>query len=124
MNHKARQEFCKDLDLNPNSPFVKSLIRACITHHKYCECECNGCTREKYSIESWADYDKAREYQMQWLEKRIEKIEKTILKNAKILGLNVLFNGDPRGPTIRLSRKPIAKNDPFSARAADVWNWQ
>lgn len=124
----ARESFAKDLTQDYYDPTMQKLVRACITHHRYCEAECNGCTRDKLAHESWQEYDKARESQMLWLEQAKDKLEKRIAKLAASLKLYACFDGDPRGPTVRLQAMPFER-DPFGhhhthhARGADVWNW-
>lgn len=123
-----REQFATDLGLDISVRQVRCLMQACMTHHLYCECECNGCTREKHKAESWESYNKAREYQMKWLEGRMQKLEKTIAKHCKALNLFCLFQGDPRGATCRFKKTRFVENDlgymdDRDSIGADVWNW-
>ena len=113
----ARVEFLKRLN-RPYHRTTASLMRACITYHRLCEYECNGCTRDKLSGESWSDYDHARENQMQWIEKRTQQVESLLKKRAKELDLTVGFEGDPRGCTVFFS-----EHNGTEMIGADVWNW-
>lgn len=124
----ARESFAKDLGHDYYHPTMQKLVKACITHHRYCECECNGCTREKLPFESWDSYDKAREAQMLWLEQAKDKLEKRIAKLCASLNLFACFEGDPRGCTVKIQNRPFVKGsfnhlDTSNARGADVWNW-
>lgn len=78
-----------------------------VTLQKYFEYECNGCTREKLSFETWAQYDKERELQMEWVEKRIKQITKQITKLSHDLGLYYYIQTDPRGAALYVCHEPI-----------------
>ena len=101
-------------------PLAYKVLRDCITYHRYCEYQCNGCTREKLPFESWEDYDKAREEQMAWVEKRIDLVEKRLRKNADALGFRAELEGDPRGVTAWF----VAKNNPGRVVSAYPWCWR
>lgn len=125
---EAREAWAKDLGLNPWHEETQLLMRQCISHHRLCENECNGCTREKLPTESWAEYDKARESQIAWIEKRIELVEKTIAKKCAKLGLFAIFQGDPRGCTVKIQRQKFTKDkfgypEDRNAIGANVWSW-
>lgn len=98
---------------------IDKIRRDAITLRKVYEGQCNGCTREKFMGESWVEYDKARESQIEWLEKREELLTKRIKKNADAIGLQVFFQSDPRGASVYLSNEPI-KDDSYSTSAICV----
>jgi hypothetical protein len=81
-----------------------------VTLQKYFEYQCNGCTREKLSFESWQAYDVQRELQMEWVEKRIKQITKQIDKLSKELGLHYYIQTDPRGASLYVCNEPIDDN--------------
>lgn len=142
--YEARLRFLRALDLSQYDDNAVSLLRLCITHHKLSEYECNGCTRDKLPSESWEDYDKARDNQVAWIEKRTQAIEKTITKRCKELNLVANFEGDPRGCTCNfLTQEKYNENETKAEKhypnellhdqiwtnglnrpiGADVWNW-
>jgi len=91
------------LDVSRGSP-ARKLLKHAVTLRRLFECLCNGCTREKLPHESWAEYDIARTAQMKWVDERIAKTEKLILKYLDQLGLTLNhFNRDPRGPAVYLT---------------------
>lgn len=128
--NEARQRFISALGLTQSDPKeVIGLIRDCMGHHRLAECECNGCTREKFPSESWESYDKARSEQQAWIEKRTALVEARIAKRCAKLGLFATFQGDPRGCTCKFQREPFSKDqwghaDTANAIGADVWNWK
>lgn len=82
--------------------FIASIRRDAITLRKLFEHQCNGCLRDKLPGESWSDYDLNREAQMEWVEKRVEVIEKRIDKKCKELNLPYYIQSDPRGASLYL----------------------
>lgn len=98
---------------------IDKIGRDAITLRRIYECQCNGCTRDKLPNESWSDYDKARELQMTWVDKREEVLTARIKKNAESVGLQVYFQGDPRGASVYLSNRPI-KGDSYSTSSVVV----
>lgn len=87
-----------------NNDKYKKLLFYAKELHKTFENDCNGCIREKYSFESWKDYDIDRERQM--IENEIK--QKTFLRRIKTycesLGLNFYIQSDPRGNTLYVSK--------------------
>ncbi len=120
----ARESFCRELGLCIQSPLVRRLMALCITHHRLCECECNGCTRDRVQGESWEAYDQSRVQQQAWIQARLEKVESQIKRLADSLGLYCNILGDPRGPTVNFVRSDPPFSDSASGRGADVWNWR
>ena len=60
---------------------------------------------------------------------RMELVEKRIAKRCAAVGLYAVFQGDPRGCTVKFSRVPFGKDkwghpDTSGSRGADVWNWR
>lgn len=94
---------------------IDKIRRDGVTLHRLYECACNGCTREKFSHESWEAYDKARVLQQEWIDQRIEKLESRIKKNAELAGLNLYLQTDPRGWTV-LSRERKTRFTELSQR--------
>lgn len=91
--------------------FSRKLIAKSTTHHRLCECACNGCTRDKSSLESWKAYDQARREQIKWIDKRLQAIEKQLTALAASLHFQVEFEGDPRGATVRLYTDAVSRNE-------------
>lgn len=130
---EARNNFAKRLGFEGWEPKsdINKLMRDCITYHKLCEMSCNGCTREKLPFESWDSYDKARDLQIQWIDKRLEVVSERIKSRAHSLGLWTSLQGDPRGCTARfkpfklgtLERDKWGHVQDNSLIGADVWNW-
>jgi hypothetical protein len=87
---------------------IRSLKRHAITLHRLYEAECNGCTRDRLPWESYAQYDAARELQMEWVEKRIKAMQKLLRKHATSLGLHIYFQTDPRGCPVYVSNCPMS----------------
>lgn len=81
---------------------IKPLRRAANLLRKLYEAECNGCTREKLSFESWEQYDKARDQQMLWVEKRVKAVETRIAKLCAELDIPFFLQTDPRGCSLYL----------------------
>ncbi len=82
--------------------FIASIRRDAITLRKLFEHQCNGCLRDKLPNESWSDYDLNREAQMQWVDKRVDTIEKRIDKRCKEFNLPYYIQSDPRGCSLYL----------------------
>lgn len=114
------QRIAKELGLKPENPYLIALRRDAITLRRMYECECNGCTREKLPRETWQQYDAARLIQMEWVEKRIETLEKRIAKNCNTLGLHYYLQGDPRGCSVYVSKSEIPRDD-YSRNATGVY---
>lgn len=95
------------IELTSDTPALRTLYRNAKTYHHLIECDCNGCTREKYPHESYDQYDKARVKQMEWVEQRKDKVYATIEKAACELNLNFYIQGDPRGGTLYLSKEKL-----------------
>lgn len=89
---------------------IDKIRRDAITLRRLYECECNGCTRDKFSSETWAQYDKNREAQMAWVEKRVETVRSRIERNCEALGLYYYHQTDPRGCALYISNNPISDN--------------
>ncbi len=106
---QERQELIKEfsritgLDVSRGSD-ARKLLKHAITLRKLYECSCNGCTREKSPLETWAQYDVARAQQMVWVDERIERIEALVKSYIDKLGLTLNhINQDPRGPAVYLT---------------------
>lgn len=91
------------LDVSKGST-ARKLLQHAVTLRQLCECACNGCTREKMPMETWAQYDVARAQQMVWVDERIDRTKRLIMKYLKELNLELNhFNLDPRGPAVYLT---------------------
>ncbi len=87
---------------------INKIRKNSITLRRLFEYECNGCTREKLPFETWLDYDRAREYQMIWVEKRKQIILKRIEKLVSSIGLYLYIQSDPRGLPVYISVNPLS----------------
>lgn len=66
------------------------------------EHQCNGCTREKFLFESWADYDQSRKQQIITVDKNVERITEQVKVICTQLDIPVYFQTDPRGCSLYL----------------------
>lgn len=81
---------------------IQKIRRSAITLRKYFECSCNGCTREKLPFESWANYDKSRDAQMNWIEKRTDVLRNRIERECNAVNVPFYIQSDPRGCSLYL----------------------
>lgn len=97
------------LDIDPRE--LNLLRRQAITLRNLYECQCNGCIRDRLAWESWAEYDRARESQMEWIDNRVIKVLRTIDKKCAKLNLHYHIQTDPRGPALYISRSEISPDN-------------
>jgi hypothetical protein len=78
------------------------LYRSAIALNRCFIIDCNGCDREKSRAESWQEYDKAREEQLERNEKKKEKLRAKIKDLCEKLKISYYIQSDPRGMPLYL----------------------
>ena len=102
---EERERFFKTFSANHpevDLEVAEKLIRLAIKHDRLSTQECNGCERDKFSWETWEQYEKQVARQQERIEKKLEKVEERINKLATRHGLKVETGGDPRGYTVKI----------------------
>lgn len=79
--------------------------------HRTYEIDCNGCSREKFKFETWKQYDRAREEQLEKNELEQNRVEEKIRKLCNSLGIEHYLQRDPRGLPLYLSTEKLSASD-------------
>lgn len=82
--------------------FIGLIRKDAITLRRLFEYECNGCTREKFTWETFGHYDRARAIQMKWVEERQKQVLARLDRRLKEAGIPYYIQSDPRGCSLYL----------------------
>lgn len=102
---EARQQFITSVTRETAHPHPEALagllLRHGVTYAKLQEANCNGVGT--WAGESVEHFQKRQDRFEKWIAKREQQIEKRVTSIAQQLGFGVIFGGDPRGWTIKLT---------------------
>jgi len=96
LKRKERDRFMHVFQRNyPRIPLsiAYKLVRLAIKNNRLAVYLCNGASREKFPFETWKDYDKAREKQMDWVEEEREKVKRKVEALSKEYAISELRKG-------------------------------